>query len=186
MTTNYGLPLILEDQSGDIAGSEFKDIYDRMSFSLRCTRNDPSQTVFMICDHTLSSASSRAGLSVPVACLTFGANHALGTVKIGDGSTMDMAVYLSRVGRNPKARKFVASDGQEYRWTHRPGSTEVEYQCVNANGYEVASYTPKPAGEPAYTNSSGCSLTVEESYGTLAGEFLASLTIMRHMVKYNL
>ncbi|CAL1706059.1 unnamed protein product [Somion occarium] len=184
MSTTFGMPFFLEDQSGDIENSEFNDIYNRMRFSLRRTDNGSQHPVLMVYDMTSTSASSRSDLRVPIACLSFGANNALGTVKIQDGAHVDMNQYLGRVGRNPKARKFIAHDGQEYRWTHRPGG-DPEWQCVNASGYEVATYSLKPDGEPHYANSSGCVLTVEEAYGHLAGEFLASLTILRHAVKYN-
>ena len=78
-------------------------------------------------------------------------------------------------------------------------------QCTNASGYHVASYCLKSPDEPKYAGSSGCVLTVEESYSNIVGgtrrfpplillgaetlpsvELLASLIIMRHIAKYNL
>ena len=125
--------------------------------------------------------------------------------------------------RNASSRKFTAADGQELRWTlQADGDWQVrpapvtrlsfvadesdECQCTNArNGYHVATYNMKPDGEPQYSRSSGCMLTVEEAYPHLIGgafhlvslpfhtlikcrvaELLASLIIMRHIVQYNL
>ena len=77
--------------------------------------------------------------------------------------------------------KFTAQDGQEYNWSWRIKPEQewtvsielgaslrmfllMDRQCTNANGYHVASYTLKLSGEPDYDGSSGCMLTVEETY----------------------
>ena len=125
--------------------------------------------------------------------------------------------------RNASSRKFTGADGQDYRWTlHADGEWQVSGRCVTfsgsvandfgarqctiaRNGYHVATYSMKPAGEPHYARSSGCMLTVEESYPNLIGgtfhnasppfhllikyrfiELLASLIIMRHILQHNL
>ncbi|KZT04123.1 uncharacterized protein LAESUDRAFT_728320 [Laetiporus sulphureus 93-53] len=181
--TTFGMPYFLEDLTGELTGSEFNDLYNRTRLAFRCTLHDASHTAYMVYD--LSASGN--GYNAPVACLDFGANNALGTVKIGDKDNVSMSVYLSKVGSfgSAKTRKFIASDGQEYRWTHKPGD-DAEWTCTNTNGYHVASYSLKPAGEPQYPSSSGCMLTVEEQYPHLVAELLASLLIMRHIAKYNL
>lgn len=94
------MPFFLEDQSGDIENSEFNDIYQRMRFSIRKTSTDDvPHTTLMVYDLSSPSASSRSDLRVPIACLTFGAGPALGTVRIHNGPTVSMEQYLSRVGR---------------------------------------------------------------------------------------
>ncbi|KAI0784697.1 hypothetical protein C8Q75DRAFT_378795 [Abortiporus biennis] len=178
----YGMPFFLEDKSGDITGSDYADHYSRLSFSLRCTRRDPDHMVFMIYDLLSNSSSSRHHLTVPVACFDLGHNHSLGTVKIGDGCPVEINQYLVKVNR--KMRRFLASDKQEYRWTHQPECDPV-WQCTNSSGYDVASYSLKLPGEN-YTNSSGCVLTIDEQYSHIAGELLLTLTLMRHIAKYNL
>ncbi|GBE80294.1 hypothetical protein SCP_0300090 [Sparassis crispa] len=186
MATVYGVPYFLEDQSGDLAGSEFVDLYKRISLTVRCTLRSDTHTAYMVYDMT-SRGVNRGGLLVPLACLDFGAGHALGTIKVGEKEAVNMSDYLTKLSPlgSSKQRKFVASDGQEYRWKWRSDADD-EWTCVNSSGYHVASYSLKPAGEPQYQSSSGCVLTVEESYPHLIGELLASLTIMRHIAKYNL
>ncbi|CDO76049.1 hypothetical protein BN946_scf184696.g1 [Trametes cinnabarina] len=174
--TNFGLPYFLQDTTGRITGSEFVDLHDRMRLSLRQTLRDAHRVAYVIYD-------TSARLLVPLATLDFGPNNALGTIKIGDGEHIPMGQYLARSGSG-KSRKFRASDGQDYRWTLQ---SDGDWQCTNArSGYHIATYSMKPAGEPQYTSSSGCMLTVEEAYPHLVGELLASLTIMRHIEQHNL
>lgn len=100
MSTAYGMPYLLEDTTGNITDSSFADIFQRMSFNIRCTMRNSDRSAYMIYD--VSAASTRAGrggLMVPVACLGFGANGALGTVKIRQGETIEMDAYLSKVSR---------------------------------------------------------------------------------------
>lgn len=181
--TSCGLPFFLEDQTGELTGTEFVDLYNRMRLSLRCTLRDASHTAYMIYD--LSSRPN--AFSSPLACLDFGAHNALGTVKIRNGENVSMGQYLVKAGGtgSSKSRKFRASDGQEYRWTHQTKGDE-EWSCTNASDYHVASYCLKSPDEPKYAASSGCVLTVEESYSNIVGELLASLIIMRHIAKHNI
>ncbi|KAI0929799.1 hypothetical protein AcV5_006667 [Taiwanofungus camphoratus] len=185
--TTYGLPFFLVDQTGELTGSEFVDLYNRMRLSLRCTMRDAQRTAYMVHDMT-AAGSTRSGLPVPLACLDFGPNNALGTVKIGDAPYVNMAEYLAKVTPfgSSKTRKFVASDGQEYQWAFNSNNNDTQWTCLNASGYHVASYSLKPAGEPQHSRHSGCVLTVEESYPHIVGELLASLIIMRHIAKHNL
>ncbi|KAI0332283.1 hypothetical protein GY45DRAFT_1274109 [Cubamyces sp. BRFM 1775] len=177
--SNFGLPFFLEDTTGRITGSEFVDLHNRMHLCLRQTLRDAHRVAYVIYDLS-SRQSSRA-----LATLDFGANNALGTIKIGDAEHIQMGQYLAKSGRYvSKSRKFRASDGQDYRWTLQSNG---EWQCTNArSGYHIATYSMKPAGEPHYSGSSGCMLTVEEAYPHLVGELLASLTIMRHIEEHNL
>ena len=70
-----------------------------MRLSLRCTLRDVSHTAYMIYD--LSSRPNTYG--APLACLEFGPNHALGTVKIANGESVNMAQYLARLVRSEGA-----------------------------------------------------------------------------------
>jgi len=173
----YGMPFFLEDRTGDLGGSEYVDLYNRLRLTVRCTLRDSHRTAYMVHD-----ASTPA---TPIAFLDFGHGGALGSIKVGSGPGEGVGMQEFLVKAGSKTRKFVASDGQEYRWTHQAGG-DVEWTCVNTKGYHVASYSLKPADEPQYTGSSGCMLTVEESYPHIVGELLATLIIMRHIAKYNL
>lgn len=180
------MPYHLEDTTGNITDSNFVDLYQRMSFSVRRTMHTTERSVLMIYDASSSSRAGRGGLMLPVVCIEFGGNNALRTIKIGQGEPVDIERYLCRISRsNSLARKFVASDGQEYRWTYT-GTEDAEWTCTNSRGYAVASYILKAPREPKYEHSSGCMLWIEETYPHIAGELLASLTIMRHIAKYNL
>ena len=134
MSLTYGMPYHLEDTTGNLSDSTFTDLHQRLSFSVRTTMRSADRTVIMI--HNLPSEMGHSGLMVPAACLDFGANNALGTVKIGQGQTVEMDQYLSRVSRkcvpsltlctddadvtisNSMVRKFDASDSQTYTWTY--------------------------------------------------------------------
>ncbi|KAI0338266.1 hypothetical protein BDW22DRAFT_805162 [Trametopsis cervina] len=185
MSATYGMPYHLEDTTGSITDSNFTDLHQRLSFTIRTTMRTADRSALMIYDASSSSRAGRGGLMVPVACLDFGANNALGTIKIGQGDNIEMETFLARVNRNTRARKFTATDGNEYTWTYT-GTEDTEWTCTNSRGYAVASYNPKSEREPNYEHSSGCMLYIEESYPHLAGELLATLAIMRHIAKYNL
>ncbi|ETW81206.1 hypothetical protein HETIRDRAFT_419117 [Heterobasidion irregulare TC 32-1] len=184
MLPTLGMPYFLEDKSGTLLGSEFVDVNDRMRLGFRCTLRDVHRTAYMIYDLTMPS---QGAYSFPVATLDYGANNALGTVIFSGRGSMPMSQYLSKMSPfgSSKNRKFIASDGQEYRWSWR-GRENFEWMCLNASGYLVAYYNLKLAGEPPYPGSSGCMLTVDESYPHLAVELLTSLLIMRHIAEHNL
>jgi len=181
--TNYGLPYFLEDKTGSLSGSEFVDIHDRMRLCIRCTARDAQRCAFMI--YNINACPG--GPLTPGAVLDFGPSNTLGTVSIGSGSYIPMSRYLTKVSPlgSSLARKFVASDGQAYRWSWREGDNS-EWICQNGENYIVACYNLKLSEEPHYSGSSGCMLTVEEAYSHLAVELLASLTIMRYIAANNL
>jgi len=171
-TTVYGMPYLLEDRTGQLTGSDYIDMNDR----LRLCQHDPSN---------------------PLIALAFGPNSSLGTITLRNGAPIAMEDYLAKLqsfpvhwtpltdGHSNQTRKFLGSDGREYRWSWRTTKGH-EWTCTNQNDYVVASYSLKVAGEPDYLGSSGCMLTIDEAYPHLAAEFLASLTIMRHMTAHGL
>ncbi|KIJ68078.1 hypothetical protein HYDPIDRAFT_173756 [Hydnomerulius pinastri MD-312] len=180
--TTYGMPYLLEDKTGRLTGSEFVDINDRLRLRLRCTAQAPTHTAYMIQNVTHGSDAVN-----PLIALAFGPDNSLGTITIGSGVPMGMKQYLAKLSPlgSTNTRKFLGSDGQEYRWSWR-STKGHEWTCTNQSQYLVAFYTLKLAGEPDYSSSSGCMLTIDEAYPHLADEMLASLTIMRHIVAHNL
>ncbi|KAF9456047.1 hypothetical protein BDZ94DRAFT_1178601 [Collybia nuda] len=180
--TNYPMSYFLEDKSGSLSGSEFVDLNDRMRLSYRCTAREETHTAYMIYNTTNGYGASR-----PLLALEFGPHNKLGTITFGVDSSMDMRKYLSKISslRSSKSRKFIASDNQEYRWGWRV-KDDQEWTCTNSHGCLIAYYNLKTPGEPEYVDSSGCMLTVEQQYGHLAPEMLASLMIMRHISAYDL
>ncbi|KAJ7830653.1 hypothetical protein B0H14DRAFT_2806808 [Mycena olivaceomarginata] len=168
--TRYGIPYIFEDTTGRLTGSEFIDIHDRLRFTVRCTAHDTCHT----------SAIPR-----PLVALDFGANNTLGSISVAS-VPMPMRKYLTKHAMgSSKVRRFVGSDGQIYQWARRTQPNQ-EWTCTNANNYVIASYSLKAAGEPEYSNSSGCILEIAEQFGSLAAEMIASLWIMRHIAAYDL
>ncbi|KAJ7607289.1 hypothetical protein DFH06DRAFT_216436 [Mycena polygramma] len=181
--TRYGMPYILEDTTGRLTGSEFVDIHERVRFTVRCTARDVSHTAFMI--YNTSPAVFQSAVPKPLVALDFGPNNSLGTISFSS-VPMPMRKYLTRHAMgSAKVRRFVASDGQTYQWARRT-QTNQEWTCTNANGYVIASYSLKAAGEPEYSNSSGCILEIAEQFGSLAPEMIASLWIVRHIAAYDL
>ncbi|KAH7923155.1 hypothetical protein BV22DRAFT_1048391 [Leucogyrophana mollusca] len=183
--TTYGMPYFLEDKTGKLTESDFVDINDRLCLRLRCTAREPTHTAYMIYNVTCAS-----DLLKPLVALDFGPDDTLGTIAFGSGSQMAMKQYLTKLsplGRLPssKTRKFIGSDGQEYRWSWRSTKGQ-EWTCTNSSQYLVAFYTLKLSSEPEYNGSSGCMLTIDEAYPHLVAEMLASLTIMRHIAAHNL
>ena len=106
MNTTYAMSYILEEQ-GNAREADFTDIYNRLCFRVRCTLSTAEHTAYMIYD--ANAPTGRGGTTVPLACLNFGANHALGTVKIGQKEFVDMDKYLVRVSRRYASRHILLS-----------------------------------------------------------------------------
>lgn len=172
------MPYLLEDKTGNLTGSHFVDINDRLRLMLRCTTRGSTHATYIICNTTAGTE--------PVVTLNFGSNNSLGTIAFGSGPQVPMSSFLeSSPNGSAKSRTFTGSDGNQYRWSWRTTQSE-EWTCTNASNHQVASYSLKVPGEPEYDHSSGCVLTIEEAYPHLAAEMLASLTIMRHIVAHDL
>ncbi|KAI0751844.1 hypothetical protein C8Q80DRAFT_1099033 [Daedaleopsis nitida] len=186
---NRALPYYLEDRTGQYTGSDFDELYDRLF--LRVARPPPSQaahfpdTTLMVYNTGRRSSSqrhSRPPQRDPAVILEFGPNGGLGTVSfVKAGMSMPMGQYLKKTSMfaGSLSRKFVASNGEEYRWLHR-AVKDHEWSCVDSRDYVVAHYNLKPPEKPAYT-ASGNILTIYEPFGHLAVEILATLTIMRYL-----
>ncbi|KAF8883066.1 hypothetical protein CPB84DRAFT_193737 [Gymnopilus junonius] len=185
MALRYGLPYFLEDKSGRLSGSDFIDLHDRMKLAYSCKDRSSSLFTYEIHDTT---AGTYDAYNKAVATLTFGSDNALGTITYTrDKIERQMVDYLAQVNdiAGSKLRRFFASDGKEYRWGYRVVPNE-EWTCTNSSGTVVSHYNLKVDGEPPYFGSSGCMLSVDEDFGHLACEMLATVMIMRHIDKHNL
>ncbi|KAG9316798.1 hypothetical protein JVU11DRAFT_2863 [Chiua virens] len=182
MSTVYGMPYLLEDKTGQPTESEFVDMHDRLRLRLHCSAQTPTHTAYMI--HNVTHGHNP---SDPLIALAFGPNNSLGTITVRSGAPKAMGDYLVKLSPlgSSLTRKFLGSDGQEYRWSWR-STKGHEWTCINRSQYFVASYSLKVAGEPEYPGSSGCMLTIDEAYPHLVAELLASLTIMRHIAAHGL
>lgn len=95
--TNYGLPYLLEDKTGSISGSEFRDLHDRMHLSLKPAQRDASHAAYLVYEWRNSTAANPTHHESTV-CLDFGPHGALGTISIGaKGRHVPMGQFLSKV-----------------------------------------------------------------------------------------
>jgi len=92
----YGFPFFLEDKTGELTGSDFVDLHDRMRFSLRCTMQDANRTVYMIYDTSNGAGAVGARVREPAAVLEYGPGGALGFVTIGASAAVTTTDYLRR------------------------------------------------------------------------------------------
>ncbi|KAL0957085.1 hypothetical protein HGRIS_003181 [Hohenbuehelia grisea] len=182
---------ILEDITGELTGSEFIELDERMKYRVRCTIKEPKRTVYTIynaLDEARTPGRTAAGMSA-ISLLEYGEKNSLGLVSYPATPCIPMKNYLVKTNNKGssklKQRKFRASDGQEYCWCWR-AYADHEWTCYSSTGKQIAHYAMKPECEPPYVGSSGSALVVEEAYPHLADEILTSLLIMRHIQKYNL
>ncbi|KAJ7663474.1 hypothetical protein B0H17DRAFT_1016197 [Mycena rosella] len=189
------LPYILEDRTGAHTASDFDDIYDRLFFHVATAPHTQRAGSSAVMIYNMPRRASRHRDAqplrhAPAAVLEFRADGALGSVAFAQPAgtlTIPMARYLCKTslfGRS-LSRKFMCSDGREYKWVHRGGAGPQEWTCTTADDYLVAHYDLKPADVRAY-GVSGHTLTIYEAFAPLTLELLASFIIMRHIQLYNL
>jgi len=186
------LPYIFEDRTGAHTSSDFDDIYDRLFFHVATAPQRSGSSAIMI--YSMNRRASRHRDSqpfhhTPSAVLEFLPDGSLGNVSFmqpGGTLTIPMVRYLRKTslfGRS-LSRKFLCSDGREYKWVNRSVEGQ-EWTCTTADNYLVAHYDLKPADVRAY-GVSGNNLTIYEAFSHLTLELLASFIIMRHIQQYNL
>jgi len=186
------LPYTLEDRTG-LQNTDYDEIYDRIFLRVARLPEQSKSLVTMI--YKMNQRSSRHRDSLPFrqnpsVTLEFGLDESLGNISFqhpNATTTTPMSRYLRKTSLfgGSLSRKFVASDGREYRWSHKsiPGQ---EWTCVTgAENYLVAHYDLKPADVRAY-GTSGHTLIIDEAFCRLTLELVASLTIMRHIAQHNL
>jgi hypothetical protein len=169
----FGLPLWLQDDTGDMTDTVFSEFYDRVTLSLHQSINRPDHSAIVL-------ALNRHNLA---AVMDFGPKHSLGNITFPPASAIPMDDFLrpTRKAGSSLSRHFAASDGQQYFWDYRQDRTE--WICTNKQGYIIASYsiTDLEDGSP-----SAASLYVTETSCHLVVELIASLTVMRHIAHYKL
>ncbi|KAJ7075733.1 hypothetical protein B0H15DRAFT_916632 [Mycena belliarum] len=187
------LPYIFDDRTGAHTSSDFDDIYDRAFFHVATAPQRSGSSAIMI--YSMNHRASRHRDSqpfrqTPAAVLEFLPDGTLGNVSFmqlaGGTLTLPMVRYLRKTslfGRS-LSRKFMCSDGREYKWVHRSVEGQ-EWTCTTADNYIAAHYDLKPADVRAY-GVSGNTLTIYEAFAPLTLELLASYIIMRHIQQYNL
>ncbi|KIK68850.1 hypothetical protein GYMLUDRAFT_34843 [Collybiopsis luxurians FD-317 M1] len=183
------LPYVFEDRTGQFDSSDFDDIYDRLFYRVA---RDPQRTATMVYDMGRRASRHRDSLPFhrrPIAILNFMPDESLGNICYprNSNASIPMNHYLRRTSifGGSLSRKFIGSDGKEYRWSYRSVHGQ-EWTCSSIpENFIVAHYDLKPADVRVY-DVSGNTLTVLEQFIHLSVEILTSLTIMRHIAKHNL
>jgi hypothetical protein len=98
--TRHFLPLFLEDRSGQLTGSEFVDVHDRVKLSYRRTRQDQRGTQYCIYETSSNRYVSPPlivprvltrvrddAMTRPVIALDFGVKGELGSITFTFGKT---------------------------------------------------------------------------------------------------
>ncbi|KAH7333574.1 hypothetical protein B0J17DRAFT_675898 [Rhizoctonia solani] len=187
MTFVDGFYLI--DETGSLTNTQFRDVEDRLTVRLDCTMHRPERAVVMLTvsggtQSHLVSAPGRPdfhGTIAPDAVLDYGAKGiALGSIQYGQ-NTMPMDKYLKRSSMTSGSRKFIGSDGMEYKW--QSTGDGCDWSLTNAAGYHVADYTRSDVLIPGRRTS--C-LNICGSWIHISVEIIASLTIMRHIAQHRL
>ncbi|KDR71080.1 hypothetical protein GALMADRAFT_75418 [Galerina marginata CBS 339.88] len=183
------LPLTLEDRTGQITNSDFDDMYDRRFFHVV---RAPGQTTTKI--YEMNHRASRYRSTLPlvrdaVVHLDFQPDETLGTVsffKAPFQCTMPMARYLKKTAffGTSLSRKFMGSDGREYKWGFRVFAGQ-EWSCTTVDNGLVAHYDLKPPHVRTY-DVSGNNLVIYEPFAHLVSEILTSFLVMRHIAQFNL
>ncbi|KZS90863.1 hypothetical protein SISNIDRAFT_518207 [Sistotremastrum niveocremeum HHB9708] len=187
-----GVPYTLEDTTGHLTTSDYNDTYDRMFLRVVPAMIAPNRPVLLIYDR---GHRSRSPLTVPTGIeASWSSMIDLGTKKdlseayvvLGGpgGTVIPLKNYLKKVskfGGSSLYRKFQALDSNEYRWQKciLPGQT---WTCTNIFNQVVAHFDLKDPSEPIYDKmSSGNFFIIDEAYGQVAVELLATLILMRHI-----
>ncbi|EKM75080.1 hypothetical protein AGABI1DRAFT_116578 [Agaricus bisporus var. burnettii JB137-S8] len=185
------LPYSFEDRTGSTTNSDFDDIYDRMFFHVM---RQPGRSTTYIYEMPIRASHHRSLLPLnrePSVILEFLPDESLGNVTfVGKGhftaTTIPMVRYLRKTSLfgTSLTRKFVGSDGREYKWSHQSGEGQ-QWTCTTPENYLVAHYDLKPPNVKTL-DVTGNTLTIYEPFAHLALELMASFIIMRHVAEHHL
>ncbi|KAJ3984415.1 hypothetical protein F5890DRAFT_1516902 [Lentinula detonsa] len=120
---NGPLPYVFEDRTGQLYGSDFDDMYDRLFYRVA---RDPQRTATMVYDMGRRANRHRDSLPFhqrPIAILDFKPDQSMGSICYASNGSVAVPInrYLRRTSifGGSLSRKFTGSDGREYRWSHR-------------------------------------------------------------------
>ncbi|KAL4061665.1 hypothetical protein V8B97DRAFT_1850855, partial [Scleroderma yunnanense] len=166
------MPYTFEDRTGDVKGTDFDDIYDRMF--LRVTPylgRANTLALYVMGRRSTRHKDARHLERQPSILLEFGEAHlGLGTIHFTQ-STSPLSIPMNNYLRKTMffggslSRKFRASDGREYRWQYQSVDGH-EWTCLSEEGYIVAHYDLRPPNIAVY-GVSGNTFTVHEAYSSL-------------------
>ncbi|KAG2014301.1 hypothetical protein CC2G_011131 [Coprinopsis cinerea AmutBmut pab1-1] len=117
------VPVTLEDRTGAITNTDFDDMYDRVFLHVARVPGHSTTKIFEMqvraSRHRNAQAVQRA---TPTVSLDFMPDESLGTITFSKyRMSVPMSQYLRKLSFfGPSlCRKFVASDGREYKWSYR-------------------------------------------------------------------
>ncbi|KIJ59787.1 hypothetical protein HYDPIDRAFT_100096 [Hydnomerulius pinastri MD-312] len=190
------MPFTFEDRTGQLKGSDYDDVYDRMFLRVTPyphspTGNSNTLAIYVMARRSTRHADLRHLERHPSVVLEFaGPSLGLGTIHFLQPPAASMSIpmnnYLKKTALfgGSLSRKFRASDGREYRWQHKTIDGH-EWSCLSEENYIVAHYDLRPLDVPAY-GVSGNTLTIHEAFSHLCIDVFASLTIMRYIAEHGL
>ncbi|KAG8905291.1 hypothetical protein FRB99_000264 [Tulasnella sp. 403] len=179
-STQYGLPLFLEDATGNPMGpTNFVDLYDRLQITMSTLPSTYPDRALL----ALRFVNGRQVSGVPDCVVDLPKRVEQATVSYNGGQSIPVESYLRRIkglsSRSP-SRKFTASDSHSYTWSlNQQDKSTMTWVCTNSQGAVVAEYA---SNDQAITGSKCAAvLTVEEAWSAIVLELLATLTLCRHI-----
>ena len=198
-STQFGLPLFLEDSTGDFTvPTSFRDLYDRLHLSstplpasqspkgftnllVRCSGRQTADCLLTLPSSSKSSdgamVSYAGGARIPVESylrkikgLRFVVNDYPGNSKADEHQFSSRSV----------SRRFTASDAQTYTWSltqsNPKGSSTIVWMCHDSQMNVVAEYG---RNDPSVTGSEcAATLTVEEAWSSIVLGMSHPLTLL--------
>ncbi|KAF9478434.1 hypothetical protein BDN70DRAFT_44592 [Pholiota conissans] len=183
------LPLTFEDRTGQTTNTDFDEMYDRLFFHVARL---PGRTTTKIYQMNTRASRHRSTLPIPneaLIHLDFAQDESLGTVsffKSPLSGSIPMSRYLKKTTffGSSLLRKFMGSDGREYKWGYRICAGQ-EWSCTTMDNMLVAHYDLKPPNVRTF-DVTGNNLIIYELYTHMVPELIASFLIMRHIAQFNL
>ncbi|KAF8635026.1 hypothetical protein AX17_004045 [Amanita inopinata Kibby_2008] len=178
-----------EDRTGRNDNSDWDDIYERLFFRVAHAQEGNTINIYDVGYRMRRRDNSHLQLQ-PVVVLEFDANQSLGKITYATElyrRSFSMSRYLKKTTffGGSLIRKFTGSDGKEYKWSHKIVEGQ-QWTCTTGQEENiVAHYDLLPEDSIAY-RISGNNLVVRNRFAALSLEYLATLTIMRHIAQHNL
>ncbi|KAF8189644.1 hypothetical protein BJ912DRAFT_1042074 [Pholiota molesta] len=173
------LPLTFEDRTAQTTNTDFDEIKTAW----------PRDTKI----YQMNSRASRHRSTLPIPNealihLDFATDESLGTFRSSNPAIREhsyVPVLEEDAFFGPSlSRKFMGSDGREYKWGYRTYVGQ-EWSCTTMDNLLVAHYDLKPPTVRTF-DVSGNNLIIYEAFTHLVPEIIASFLIMRHIAQFNL
>jgi len=185
-STQFGLPLFLEDSTGDFTvPTSFRDLYDRLHLSSTPLPASQSPKGFT---NLLVRCSGRQTADCLLTLPSSSKSSDGAMVSYAGGARIPVDSYLRKIkglSSRSVSRRFTASDAQTYTWSltqsNPKDSSTIVWMCHDSQMNVVAEYG---RNDPSVTGSEcAATLTVEEAWSSIVLELLTTLILIRHVTK---